>query len=113
VGKSVDRDDVVFLTTSGERGRRKQRHAKDPQEAAGGGAPEAAGHRQRARAGHPQDRGHGPEPRGHGRVGTIERSGGVLQVTYDSHPLNTYIGDSAQGQAHGNDRLVAMAGSAK
>ncbi|MFZ0171123.1 MAG: hypothetical protein WAL04_05510 [Acidimicrobiales bacterium] len=37
-----------------------------------------------------------------GRIGTIERSGGVLQVTYDSHPLYTYIGDSAPGQAHGN-----------
>jgi predicted lipoprotein with Yx(FWY)xxD motif len=38
-----------------------------------------------------------------GRIGTIERSGGVLQVTYDGHPLYTYVGDSAPGQAHGND----------
>ena len=31
-------------------------------------------------------------------------------MTYDSHPLYTYIGDSVQGQAHGNGHLVAMAG---
>jgi predicted lipoprotein with Yx(FWY)xxD motif len=38
-----------------------------------------------------------------GHVGTIERSGDQTQVTYDDHPLYTYIGDSAPGQANGND----------
>lgn len=37
-----------------------------------------------------------------GRIGTIARSGSVLQVTYDGHPLYTYVGDAAPGQAHGN-----------
>jgi len=37
-----------------------------------------------------------------GTLGTIKRSGGGLQATYDSHPLYTYAGDSAPGQAHGN-----------
>ncbi len=38
-----------------------------------------------------------------GRFGTIKRSGGSLQATYDGHPLYTYIADSAPGQAHGNN----------
>jgi predicted lipoprotein with Yx(FWY)xxD motif len=38
-----------------------------------------------------------------GKLGTIRRSGGGDQVTYDSHPLYTYIGDSAPGQANGNN----------
>jgi predicted lipoprotein with Yx(FWY)xxD motif len=37
-----------------------------------------------------------------GRLGTIKRPGGTTQATYDSHPLYTYIGDSAPGQANGN-----------
>jgi predicted lipoprotein with Yx(FWY)xxD motif len=37
-----------------------------------------------------------------GKLGTIKRSGGSLQATYDHRPLYTYIGDSAPGQAHGN-----------
>jgi predicted lipoprotein with Yx(FWY)xxD motif len=37
-----------------------------------------------------------------GQLGTIKRSGGTMQVTYDRHPLYTYIGDSAPGQANGN-----------
>ncbi len=37
-----------------------------------------------------------------GKLGTIKRPGGGLQATYDSHPLYTYIGDSAPGQAKGN-----------
>jgi predicted lipoprotein with Yx(FWY)xxD motif len=38
-----------------------------------------------------------------GKLGTIARSGGALQATYDGHPLYTYIGDSGPGQAHGNN----------
>lgn len=37
-----------------------------------------------------------------GRLGTIGRSDGSTQATYDGHPLYTYVGDSAPGQAHGN-----------
>lgn len=37
-----------------------------------------------------------------GKLGTITRSGGQLQATYDGHPLYTYVGDSAPGQATGN-----------
>ena len=38
-----------------------------------------------------------------GRVGTITRTGGSRQLTYNGHPLYTYIGDSAPGQARGNN----------
>jgi predicted lipoprotein with Yx(FWY)xxD motif len=38
-----------------------------------------------------------------GKLGTIKRSGGGLQATYEGHPLYTYIGDSGPGQANGND----------
>jgi predicted lipoprotein with Yx(FWY)xxD motif len=38
-----------------------------------------------------------------GTLGTISRAGGVLQATYDGHPLYTYIGDGRRGQANGND----------
>jgi predicted lipoprotein with Yx(FWY)xxD motif len=38
-----------------------------------------------------------------GKLGTITRSGGATQVTYDRHPLYTYVGDSAPGQANGNN----------
>jgi predicted lipoprotein with Yx(FWY)xxD motif len=38
-----------------------------------------------------------------GRVGTITRTGGSHQLTYNGHPLYTYIGDSAPGQARGNN----------
>jgi predicted lipoprotein with Yx(FWY)xxD motif len=37
-----------------------------------------------------------------GKLGTIGRTGGARQVTYDGHPLYTYVGDSAPGQATGN-----------
>ncbi|HEX6518766.1 MAG TPA: hypothetical protein VF070_01950 [Streptosporangiaceae bacterium] len=38
-----------------------------------------------------------------GRVGVIKRSDGSEQLTYNGHPLYTYIGDSAPGQASGNN----------
>jgi predicted lipoprotein with Yx(FWY)xxD motif len=38
-----------------------------------------------------------------GTLGTIHRTGGGTQETYDGHPLYTYIGDSGPGEAHGND----------
>jgi predicted lipoprotein with Yx(FWY)xxD motif len=38
-----------------------------------------------------------------GRIGTITRTGGARQLTYNGHPLYTYIGDSAPGQANGNN----------
>jgi predicted lipoprotein with Yx(FWY)xxD motif len=38
-----------------------------------------------------------------GRFGTISRPGGGRQMTYDGHPLYTYIGDDGPGQANGND----------
>jgi predicted lipoprotein with Yx(FWY)xxD motif len=38
-----------------------------------------------------------------GKLGTIRRSVGAAQVTYDHHPLYTYVGDSAPGQASGNN----------
>jgi predicted lipoprotein with Yx(FWY)xxD motif len=38
-----------------------------------------------------------------GNIGMIRRTNGSLQATYDGHPLYTYIGDSAPGQANGND----------
>lgn len=38
----------------------------------------------------------------HGKFGTIKRPGGGTQVTYNGHPLYTYVGDSHPGQAKGN-----------
>jgi len=38
-----------------------------------------------------------------GTLGTITRTGGATQATYDGHPLYTYIGDSAPGQDSGNN----------
>ena len=38
-----------------------------------------------------------------GRLGTIARSDGATQATYNGHPLYTYIGDSRPGQASGNN----------
>ena len=37
-----------------------------------------------------------------GTLGTITRSDGTMQATYDGHPLYTYVGDKAPGQAKGN-----------
>ena len=38
-----------------------------------------------------------------GKLGTIHRSDGTIQATYDGHPLYTYIGDTGPGQASGNN----------
>jgi predicted lipoprotein with Yx(FWY)xxD motif len=38
-----------------------------------------------------------------GRIGTIRRADGSQQLTYNGHPLYTYIGDTAPGQARGNN----------
>ena len=38
-----------------------------------------------------------------GTLATISRSDGTTQVTYDGHPLYTYVGDTAPGQAFGNN----------
>ena len=36
------------------------------------------------------------------KLGTIKRPGGTTQATYAGHPLYTYVGDDAPGQARGN-----------
>ena len=48
--------------------------------------------------GHPQ-----ADPGVTGQLGTISRTDGTTQATYDGHPLYTYIGDSAPGQDSGNN----------
>ena len=37
-----------------------------------------------------------------GKLGTITRSDGSTQATYNGHPLYTYVSDTAPGQAKGN-----------
>jgi predicted lipoprotein with Yx(FWY)xxD motif len=37
-----------------------------------------------------------------GTFGTITRSGGSVQATFDGHPLYTFAGDTAPGQNNGN-----------
>jgi predicted lipoprotein with Yx(FWY)xxD motif len=37
-----------------------------------------------------------------GTLGTITRSDGTKQATWDGHPLYTYVGDTAPGTAKGN-----------
>jgi predicted lipoprotein with Yx(FWY)xxD motif len=38
-----------------------------------------------------------------GKLGTIKRPNGALEATYNGHPLYTYVGDTAPGQAKGNN----------
>jgi len=38
-----------------------------------------------------------------GKLGTIRRTDGTTQVTYDGRPLYTYVGDTSPGQAFGNN----------
>lgn len=42
-----------------------------------------------------------------GTLGTITRSDGSTQATYNGHPLYTYVADTAPGQAKGNDLNVS------
>ena len=37
-----------------------------------------------------------------GTFGTIKRSDGSVQATFDGHPLYRFVGDTAPGQNHGN-----------
>ena len=37
-----------------------------------------------------------------GAFGTIKRSDGATQLTFHGHPLYTFVGDTAPGQAKGN-----------
>ena len=49
----------------------------------------------------------GPVTAGSGVTGTlsvITRPDDTMQATYDGHPLYTYAGDSAPGQANGDDK---------
>lgn len=37
------------------------------------------------------------------KLGTTERRGGSIQVTYAGHPLYTFVGDKKPGEANGHD----------
>ena len=42
-----------------------------------------------------------------GTLSTITRPDGTTQATYDGHPLYTYVGDTAPGQAKGNGKNLS------
>jgi len=41
-----------------------------------------------------------------GKIGTIKRTDGSTQTTYDGHPLYTYVGDKSPGQDGGNNIIL-------
>jgi len=45
-----------------------------------------------------------------GKLSTIKRSDGTTQAVYNGHPLYTYVGDAAPGQAHGNNLNLNLNG---
>ena len=52
----------------------------------------------------------GPATKGSGVTGTlgsITRSDGTTQVTYNGHPLYTYVGDTAPGENKGNGQNLS------
>jgi predicted lipoprotein with Yx(FWY)xxD motif len=51
--------------------------------------------------------GDGPGHRIRGTFATIKRADGSTQATFDGHPLYTFVGDTAPGQAKGNGLNVA------
>jgi predicted lipoprotein with Yx(FWY)xxD motif len=42
-----------------------------------------------------------------GKLGTIRRSDGSMQATYNGHPLYTFIGDTKPGQDKGNNLILS------
>jgi predicted lipoprotein with Yx(FWY)xxD motif len=42
-----------------------------------------------------------------GKLGTIKRSDGSMQATYNGHPLYTFIGDTKPGQDKGNNLILS------
>ena len=42
-----------------------------------------------------------------GQLGVITRSNGAKQATFNGHPLYTYLGDTAPGQAKGNNLNIS------
>ena len=42
-----------------------------------------------------------------GTLGTITRTDGTKQATYDGHPLYTYVADTSPGQAKGNNLNIS------
>jgi predicted lipoprotein with Yx(FWY)xxD motif len=42
-----------------------------------------------------------------GTLGTITRKGGATQATWNGHPLYTFTGDTAPGQANGNGKNLS------
>jgi predicted lipoprotein with Yx(FWY)xxD motif len=43
----------------------------------------------------------------HGTLGTVHRSDGTVQATFDGHPLYRYIGDAGPGENNGNMLILS------